>query len=303
MLTVTRMDLDGAGSPMALATKILKAEPSLPIPVPIEDLARQLDIADIRLLSTDGFEGGLITDAARSEGFILVNANAGRERQRFTIGHELGHFLMTHHAPAGATGFNCTRGDMGRSRMTTMSPAVRMEVEANEFSALILMPPPLWRGAMAAYRDPDLRQVTALAKQFGVSKEAAARSYAQYHEAPVAIVIVKDGRLLRAYRNISHFPKLCVGKGATVPSASLFHRLPHSPGRVSDIVEARAQYWLESDWGKPLPELYEQVAFQREGFAMILLWAEVAEEEDDVEDRLTSKERWQRRQGDWRERR
>lgn len=67
MLTVTRMDLDGAGSPMALATKILKAEPSLPIPVPIEDLAQQLDIADIRLLSTDGFEGGLITDAARSD--------------------------------------------------------------------------------------------------------------------------------------------------------------------------------------------------------------------------------------------
>ena len=303
MLTVTRMDLDGAGSPTALAAKILKAEPSLPIPVPIEDLARQLDIADIRLLSTDGFEGGLITDRGRSEGFILVNANAGQERRRFTIGHELGHFLMTHHAPTGAGGFNCTRGDMSRARVNTMTAAIRMEVEANEFSALILMPPPHWRAAMAAYRDPDLRQVMALARQFGVSKEAAARSYAQYHDAPVAVAVAKDGRLLRTYRNITSFPSLCVTKGAAVPSASLFHRLPATPGRVSDMVEARAQFWLESDWGRQLPALYEQVAFQREGFAMILLWAEPAEDEEDDEDRLTSKERWQRRQGDWRERR
>ena len=45
---------------MALVTKILKAEPDLPIPVPIEDLARQLDITEIRVLAADGFEGGLI---------------------------------------------------------------------------------------------------------------------------------------------------------------------------------------------------------------------------------------------------
>ena len=82
MLTVTRMDLDGAGSPMALVTKILKAEPDLPIPVPVEDLAQQLDITEIRVLAADGFEGGLITDAGRSEGFILVNGAAGRERRR-----------------------------------------------------------------------------------------------------------------------------------------------------------------------------------------------------------------------------
>lgn len=178
MLTVTRMDLDGAGSPTALATKILKAEPNLPLPVPIEDLARQFDISEIRRLAADGFEGGLITDAGRSDGFILVNQAAALERQRFTIGHELGHFLMTHHAPSTEAGFSCSRGDMLRARANAMTPAVRMEVEANEFSALILMPPPMLRRAMAVFGDPDLNQVTTLARQFFVSKEAAARAYA-----------------------------------------------------------------------------------------------------------------------------
>ena len=303
MLTVTRMDLDGAGSPSALVTKILKAEPNLPLPVPIEDLALQLDITDIRILAADGFEGGLITDVSRSEGFILVNKTAGRERRRFTIGHELGHFLMTHHAPKSDAGFTCSRGDMRRARANAMTPAVRMEVEANEFSTLILMPPPQWRKAMAALRDPDLSQVTVLARQFAVSKEAAARAYAQYHDAPVAIAVVKDGRLERIYRNLTTFPKLYVEKSHPVPATSIFHRTPMIPGRMSDVVEARAQDWLESDWGRPLPELYEQVAFQRDGFAMILLWAEIVEENDDGEDNRTSKERLQQRQASWRDRR
>ena len=300
MLTVTRMDLDGAGSPMALVTKILKAEPNLPIPVPIEDLSRQLDITEIRILAADGFEGGLITDPGRSEGFILVNGAAGLERRRFTIGHELGHFLMTHHAPKTDAGFACTRGDMQRSRATEMSGAMRMEVEANEFSALLLMPPPAWRRAADGLGDPHLAQITALARQFSVSKDAAARAYAQYHDAPVAIAVVKDGRFERAYRNLASFPKLCVIKGDPVPPSSIFHRLPTTPGQISDMVEARAQYWLESDWGTPLPQLYEQVAFQREGFAMVLLWAEHSEEEDDGDDDRTSKERLRDRQAVWR---
>jgi len=41
---------------------ILKAEPSLPIPVPIEELCRQRDIIGIQALTTHAFEDGLLTD-------------------------------------------------------------------------------------------------------------------------------------------------------------------------------------------------------------------------------------------------
>ena len=69
-MPLSRMELEvkGAGSPEGLVTRILKLEPNLPIPVPIEDLCKQFDITDIRPMDTEGFEGGLITDAERSEG-------------------------------------------------------------------------------------------------------------------------------------------------------------------------------------------------------------------------------------------
>lgn len=301
-MQVSRIDLDGTGSPMGLVGKILKAEPNLTIPVPIEELARQLDIAEIRELSADGFEGGLITDDARSSGIILVNRTARRGRRRFTIGHELCHFLMTTHKPP-AGGFQCSRADMRRWTGKEDGGTARMEVEANEFAALILMPPPLWRKEMAKFRDPELSQIIALAGLFDVSKEAAARSYAQYHNEPVALVVVKDGKIDRIYRDIGRFPRLGVKPGAPVPVGSLLFKAAKQLDHPSSISEARAEIWLESDWGKPLPGLYEQVFFQQNGFALIMLWAElVDEEESDGWGEKTSKQRLQERQAKWADR-
>jgi hypothetical protein len=293
-MQVTRMDLDGTGSPMGLVGKILKAEPGLAIPVPIEQLAHQLDIAEIRDLSADGFEGGLITDDARSRGLILVNRAA--RRRRFTVGHELGHFLMTAHKPP-AGGLQCSRDDMRCWTDKEKGGSIRMEVEANEFAALILMPPPLWRAELAKFRDPDLAQIVTLAGLFDVSKEAAARAYAQYNEEPVAVVVAKDGKIDKVYRDIARFPRLGVRAGAPVPANSLLFRAAQQPNHPSAIEEAPAEAWLESDWGKPLPGLYEQVFFQQNGFALTMLWAELAdEEEDDGWGEKTAKQRFQDRQ-------
>jgi len=293
-MKLTRMDLDGTGSPMGLVSKILKAEPSLPLPIPIEEIAKRLDITDIQDVVADNFEGGLITDTTRSSGKILVNRLAIRGRRRFTIGHELGHFLMTNHKPP-AEGFRCSRDDMRRWSAKDPSPAVKMEIEANEFSSLLLMPPPLWRREAARHGDPDLAQIVRLAKTFDVSKEAAARSYATYHDETVAVVVSHRWQIDKIYRNIATFPRLCVRSGDAVPPKSLLFRAPHQTDGPTELSEARAEDWLQSDWGKPLPTLYEQVFFQRDDFAMILLWAEI-EEEEEKDDERTSKQRLQDRQ-------
>jgi hypothetical protein len=59
-----------------------------------------------------------------------------------------------------------------------------------------------------------------------------------------------------------------------------------------------AEFWLRSDWGQRLPELYEEVLFRRDGYAFILLWVEKAERLDDhdPEEDRTSKERLADRQ-------
>lgn len=98
-MTISRLDLDGAGSPSALVTRILQLEPNLPIPVPVEELCGQLDISSITDLETDGFEAALVTDDCKSQGAILVAKDRSRQRRRFSIAHELGHFLIPAHMP------------------------------------------------------------------------------------------------------------------------------------------------------------------------------------------------------------
>lgn len=65
-MSVTRIDLADVGSPEKLVIEILKAEPDLPIPVPVEKLAFQLGITDIKDMDSDGFIGGLITNETKS---------------------------------------------------------------------------------------------------------------------------------------------------------------------------------------------------------------------------------------------
>ena len=120
-MKITRMDLADTGSPMGLATKILSVEKDLPIPVPIEELSHQLDVEKIAPLTTVGFEGGLLTDEDRSTGIILVNQAAPEGRRRFTIGHELGHFLIAHVVGGHACVGDAVADDRGDLRVTKAS--------------------------------------------------------------------------------------------------------------------------------------------------------------------------------------
>ena len=81
-----------------------------------------------------------------------------------------------------------------------------MEAEANEFSALLLMPPPALRKFISKERDPNLAHIPLIAKHFRVSKEAAARgAYARYHDQNVAIIVIKDGRELNGLTKARSF--------------------------------------------------------------------------------------------------
>ena len=296
-MKIERMDLGDIGSPEGLVTQILKLEPDLPIPVPIEELAYQLDIDEILELTTDGYEGGLVTNETRSSGTILVSKFAIKGRRRFTIGHELGHFLIPTHKPIQAGKFLCSREDMQNWSMKETDAYLRMESEANRFAALILMPPSKLRSFMGKFRDPDLVHILELARHFDVSKDVAARAYAKYHEKSIAIAVVKDGKVLRIYNNIK-FPRICVSFGAAVPAKSLYNYAPARKTNPSSLQENGAEHWIESDWGKRLPTLYEQVFMQQDGYALVMLWAEIADEDEDedADENRTAKERLRHRQ-------
>jgi Zn-dependent peptidase ImmA (M78 family) len=290
-MPISRMDLVDAGSPEALVKRILQAEPNLPVPVPIEELCARLGILRIEDLDTDAFEGGLVTDAKRSEGIILAK-RGGEPRRRFTIAHELGHFLMAHHVPDQPGRFLCKSSDLLRAKAKAGDERQRREVEANRFATLMLMPPHLLREAMAAFREPDLQHVLALARDFAVAKETAARAYVQYHSGRIAIVVAGNGRLQRCYRSLA-FPDITCAVGSPVPVHSLYHGSAPRPNIASDIAACSPDLWIDVKRDLRAPALSEQVYRQQNGFALILLRLERAPEESAEERRL--EEGWRHR--------
>jgi Zn-dependent peptidase ImmA (M78 family) len=221
---ITRIDLADAASPERLMMEILKHEPNLPIPVPIEKLCAQLDIVEIKPLATEGFEGGLITDLDKHSGIILYNQTSPRKRRRFTIAHELCHFLAPSHVPDQQGRFLCSQADMLLLASNEQDRRRRMEVEANRFASLILLPPPTFRRDVDQSKDPNLQHIVALSEKYLVSMEAVSRAYATYRHDPVAIVITQHGRVLRCYKDAGRFPFITVPENSPVPNHSLLKR-------------------------------------------------------------------------------
>lgn len=290
-MTVSRMDLADCGSPDKLVIEILRAEPDLPIPIPIEKLARQLGITEVKTLETEGFIGGLITDQSKSRGIILLQKNLPNGRRRFTLAHELAHFLIPTHKPGKNDSFLCSLSDLMAMDKTVAERRLRWEAEANRFAGLILVPAPYFRRDANAGKDPDIGHIIKLADRYEVSKEVAGRAYVDYREEAVALLITKDGRLLRSYSRRTDFPYINVKWGDPVPRQSLLVRGNHELATASEIEEVDAGVWLEVRWGSTAPTIYEQVYRQQQGFALILLTMERPEDEDDEDD----DRKWSRR--------
>ncbi len=67
-MTLSRIELDGVGSPSALAARIHELDPHLPFDFSIEDLCRRLDIKDIEDRPVTSFAAMLLMHPDRAWG-------------------------------------------------------------------------------------------------------------------------------------------------------------------------------------------------------------------------------------------
>ena len=246
-LRLCRMDLDGAGaSPERIAEAIHGQISGATGPVPVHDIARALDILEIRTRPLVSIEGCLLTQPERTDGKILVNANAPPRRQRFTVAHELGHFLISTHVSGDEEYFTCRGADMVAGPSTSIRDARRkQEAEANHFAINLLAPRTRCRRHLVGV--PDLAAIDRLADEFDISREAAARRYVDLHRIPAAVVFARSGVVLYGSRH-EGFPFVKLQPGDPLP------RLPGQLGNepISDHVEVDAEDWLAWNRGKGL---------------------------------------------------
>jgi hypothetical protein len=267
------MELADCGSPEKLLGVIFAKRQEWRPPVPIEDFAASVGIEQIKALETDGFEGALLTDADKTRGVILFNERSARQRKRFTIGHELGHFLI----PTHRGNQQCTSKDMRESKRATERE--RREAEANRFSAGLLMPRHWFVREMNRLGDADVSHVRALAQLFDTSLEATANRYAELTDDRCAFVFSKDG-VVRYARPSKQFPKLAVRAGDTLPVGAS----KVSTGQAVAWKELAGDVWLQDGFGRSGPPLLEQAVAQANGFQLTLLFLEPPEQDEDEEE-------------------
>lgn len=275
-MTIGRIDLDGVGSPADIAALIHQLLPDLPLDFSIEALCKQFDITEIEEKPVTSFEAMLVMDPNKAWGSIVLAQGRRPERRRFSIGHELGHFLIPTHKPQAGQPFSCSLADLRLGDVREQDRRQRMEAEANRFAAHLLMPPARIR-ANHRSRQPDLSEVVRLASEFGVSREAMARGYIDAHRDTLAVVILHRGLVDRIYRS-GDFPWIEVARGQPAPADSIASDHGLDPGQISEMEECEPETWLSVSGARNVEVLSEQVLSQQGAWATVLLHAELADE-------------------------
>ncbi|MER8577648.1 ImmA/IrrE family metallo-endopeptidase [Mesorhizobium sp. M1423] len=260
-IALDRMAVDDvATNPERIVAEIHRQLGDIAPPVPIHEIALALDIDDISEARLGRLEGMLVTETVRDIGAIVVNSSSSYERRRYSVGHELGHFLCQWHVQTQGKLFECSRQDMAQPKGDPVH--VRQESEANLFAIELLAP----KRFVAPYlnRYPDLEHVLSLHSKLRISKAAAARRYINLHRQRVAAVFAKDGQFQYIERG-GDFPYIRLEKGQPLPT------LPRAArdNPTSEMVETDAEEWPGL---KRSDELSVQCLEQADGHAIVLLY-------------------------------
>ncbi|PHZ84019.1 ImmA/IrrE family metallo-endopeptidase [Paremcibacter congregatus] len=282
MIIIDRMELeDVGGDPVKLAQAVLDQIPDNSFPIPVREIASALNIYEIKEENNISFEGALIAPDNKSEGAIIVRGDRSEQRKRFTIGHELGHYLNPWHKSDNPAGFQCTTANLAAEKSDKNNKLMRMEAEANEFSAELLMPYNKIKQFLNSNSGADIDHIIRLAELFEISKEAMARRYALTNFNDPTAVIFSKNKKIRYVKKHDDFPWLNVKHASPIPHNTISSKKNLIIGKVSAWSTASPSAWVDS---KPNILIFEQTLAQANGFQITLLTYEVEGDSDDRDD-------------------
>ena len=280
-----RMKLADLGSPEALADCIVSHFPDIEIPIPLERIAEAVGIVEVIAQTTDGFEGVLITDGSKTKGSIAYNDLSRLERRRFTIAHELGHFVL----PLHGAGAQCVKADMGVLASKDANRA--REAEANRFAASLLMPKSLFQRDIRRLGSPETEHIVKLAGDYEVSKEAAARRYTDLCDHCCAVIFSRHGKF-RHFCKTKTFPFIDMRADQPLPHQSISARTNSEPGQLSEWSETASTIWISEAGRLGGKVLYEQYLDQANGYRLSMLSIDDASDESEPDEDEELEESW-----------
>ncbi len=228
------------------------------VPVRVEQYAAEIG-AEVRVEALEPDEAGCSFEAGCKR-FICVNAGDRRTRQRFTICHEIAHFVLklpSEHMNSPAWSY--TRRPLN-------------EIWCDVFAAELLLPIDLFRSRVARSA-VSLEAVSSLAEEFDASFPATGSRFAAVAENPCAFVLAEGGVVRYASRSKALREAFAmIPSGSKLPRGSLSERLRQ--GRVPDgPEECDADLWF-AQWERGGVLLEDARHLESWDQTLTLLWFE-----------------------------
>lgn len=150
---------------------------------------------DVLYEALDGCEATLV--GFGSNAIATVSPSSSRGRERFSVAHEVGHWLL-HRGKS----FRCRADDIVQNYSTDL----QLEKDADEFASHLLMPTSIFRPEIKAANRPGLSDLQDIAEQFEVSMQAVSIRLATLDTLPVIVACYTKVGLKWSIR-ASHVPK------------------------------------------------------------------------------------------------
>jgi Zn-dependent peptidase ImmA (M78 family) len=156
----------------AAAEKLLQRLGITSAPIDVESIAKALGLRVVYEDLGPDVSALLVTSGAKAA--IGIHKDHSRTRQRFSLAHEIAHFVLKHQFEPGEH-VHVDSGRLISARSASASAGLDpKEVEANQFAAELLMPTNLIRLHATRFGKGSLleHEVAELAQHFDVSQQA-----------------------------------------------------------------------------------------------------------------------------------
>jgi IrrE N-terminal-like domain len=225
------------------AEGFLRDEGITTLPVDPFAIARSRDIEVKPKPDTAGGASGMLLRHGNAFGILYATHIASEGFQRFSVGHELGHYFLEGHID------HVLPMDGVHTSHAGFVSADPYELEADQFAAGLLMPSDPFKRALGP-RDAGLGAIESLAELCKTSLTATAIRYAELTEDAVAIVISTGPTIDFCFmsQTIKSLPLLSwLRKGMPVPQGTVTAKLNANARRIDDGERGEADIDV-TDW-------------------------------------------------------
>ena len=264
-------------TPEELIKELFRQLPKLSFPIPLHKIAKScgieaiVDIAtlpDVEEEPSAKFPPGFLIDENKERGFIFYKDFPDAPyRKRFTIAHELAHFLFPHHRN------HLTHADIEAGSVSKNASTREREREADVFAGDLLLPKHLLIEAIEGKEItlPFIIELSVLA-EFSVAPLINSCVKNLPEQVLAVVHSYNFGQCSYIWANWDTLPgKFSFWKEEPLPEESIFSSFTEFPEEL--VTEKQL---TNDSWFKSLPDdfdgkIYEQTYFQKNGYAITLI--------------------------------